>query len=149
MPFERSADFRACAMEEYPLIGLRKLEDVTHLFRRPALDVAEADHQPLRRRQLLDRRCDHATHLRRLEFLPRLGEPRPATRELRVPEPGRIDRRLVLRRFALEAREGKAARLALGARLRGVRDDAEDPGLQRGAALETREAAQHAQPRVL
>ena len=50
---------------------------------------------------------------------------------------------------SLQRRERHRAALALRARLRGVDEDAEDPRLQRRAAFEPVERAEHAQPRLL
>src|SRR5262245_40455447 len=52
---------------------------------------------------------------------------------------------------ALAAKRGKrsAARLAHTARLRRVRDDAEEPGLERGTALEAVDPVENGEPRLL
>ncbi len=50
---------------------------------------------------------------------------------------------------AHDRREGEAAPFALAARLRDVRDDPEDPGLQRRAALEASDPADDAEPGFL
>ena len=60
----------------------------------------------------------------------------------------RLDGRLVVG-VAAEAREGHAAALALAPRLGRVREDPEDPGLQRRAALEAVEALEDAEPGFL
>ena len=60
----------------------------------------------------------------------------------------RVDGRLVVG-VAAEAREGHAAALALAPRLGRVREDPEDPGLQRRAALEAVEALEDAEPGFL
>ena len=96
-------------MEQHTLICLGKLEDVTYLFRGPALDVAQADHDALCRRERLDRRLDQAARLRceqlRLRRAPRLRERRPAARVDRVLEPVGIDGRLARVRVLFERGE--------------------------------------------
>src|SRR5947208_1844696 len=74
-------------MEEYSLIGIAELENVTSLLRVEALDVAQCDHRALVGRELLDRLHDQSAGLAREQpllgiALPRLGQLLPAARVL-------------------------------------------------------------------
>src|SRR5205085_8147731 len=130
---ERPAHLRAGAVEEYSLIGLRNLQRVTDLFGRPALDVAQADHGALRRRQLPDRALDHGAGLAGEQALlrrPRLRVRAPVARPARVvraAEAVRVDGGLWHAGGVAERRKRKGPSLALRTRLRDVREDPEDP----------------------
>src|SRR5437899_2988979 len=95
------------------------------------LPVAELLEQrvALRGRQRRDCRLDQTEGLGceklRLGGAPWLRERRPAARVVRVLEPVGIDGRLAGFRILLEGGEGTRARLALGTRLRSVREDPE------------------------
>src|SRR5436190_5981566 len=74
-------------MEEYSLIGIAELQNVTSLLRVEALDVAQRDHRALVGRELLDRLHDQRAGLAREQpllgiALPRLGQVPPAARVL-------------------------------------------------------------------
>jgi hypothetical protein len=129
-------------VQEHPLVGLGKLERVTDLLGTPALDVAERDHGALRGWERLDRVADHAERFGAEQPLlrPALGRRRP----LAAHEAAGIHRRL-----RLERGERTGARLALSSGLSPVRDDAEDPRLERGAALEAVDAVQDCEPALL
>jgi hypothetical protein len=60
-----------------------------------------------------------------------------------------VDRRLVALVVSGQARERQNASLALAARLGGVGQDPEDPGLQGGASLEAFEPLEDAEPGLL
>src|SRR6516164_9619589 len=124
-------------MQEQPLIDFGNLENVTDLVPGPALDVSEADHEPLHRRELFDRVGHDGASFTLLELIPRLRERRPATGELRVEEARWIDGRVLQFRLGGERRERTAERLLLGTRAGGGDDDPEDPDFQGGAAVET------------
>src|SRR5215208_5223175 len=132
---ERRPDRRARAVEEYPLICLAQREGVTNLLAAPPFDIAERDHGALRRRKLRDRILDHAARLAREQ--PLLGEaagrraPVARPRLVRASEAIGIDRAVV----GLERRERQCPPLAHAACLRTVREDPEEPRLQRRAAL--------------
>ena len=136
------AHLRAGTVQEHPLVCLRKLECVTDLLGAPTLDVAEGDHCALRGRQTLDRVSDHPQSLSTEE--PLLGPALRRRSPLPVDEAVGIDRGL-----ELERRERSRARLPLPACLRPVRDDAEDPRLERRAALEAVDAVQDGDPALL
>src|SRR5262245_13178789 len=124
-------------MQEDPLIGLRELQDVTHVVSWPAFDVAQADHEALCGWKGVDRGRDQVASLLCVEVIPRLRKRRPAAGELRVPEARRVYGWLGFQRFTCEGGKGDASRLAFGSRLGGVRDDPEDPGLERCSTFES------------
>src|SRR4029450_4744025 len=64
------------AVEENSLVAVRDAEILTHLFRRPALDVAKRDHCSLHSRQRLDRFEHRGAQLARHQAL--LGNAVPA-----------------------------------------------------------------------
>jgi hypothetical protein len=66
-----------------------------------------------------------------------------------VEKARRLDDRPVAFAGIAERREGHGANLALGTRLGRVREDPEDPGLQRGAPLEAVDPLHDPQPRLL
>src|SRR5438477_35962 len=106
-------------MKEHSLIGLRKLEDVTDLFRAAAYDVAHGDHGALAVGERSDRPVDDGARLLREQpllrsLVPRLRERGPAAGEapvLPLKALGRDCRPLVL--LAGERRERHRAALAL------------------------------------
>src|SRR6266571_7704771 len=140
-------------MEEYPLIRLRQAECITNLLRAPTLDVAQAEDCALRRWKLLDRLGQLASRLRGQQTIlrPRLRRKGP------VSGPARVVR--AAEALGLERSLGDAGRLELGKgdrpplavrlRLGPVGQDAEDPGLQRGAALEAVDPAEDRLPGLL
>src|SRR6059058_2050424 len=147
---ERLANLRPRAMQEHALVRLAELEQLADIVRLPALDVAEDDHVALFRRQLFDRGFQRVERLASAEMLfgqlvPAGRRARPVARPARVllvEETVRVDRGLVVVGVAgWQRRERHGPALALPAGLRGVREDAEDPGLQGGALLEAMDAA--------
>ena len=141
-------------MKKDTLIDLGQLERVTDLVARPALDVAQRDDGSLARRQRLDGALDHLARLGRDQ--PVLGQlarrRRPSAGIVRMvvgEEAVGVDRRLGHAGWIVQRRERDAAALSLRAGLRGVDEDPEDPRLERRAALEAVERAEHAQPRLL
>src|SRR5215211_8048357 len=142
VPFERGPDLGARAVKEYPLVALRDVERLADLLGAAARDVAHRDHRPLRFRQRLDRRLGDVDRLASQQSL--LG-PRAPVAGVAVPVPGEglarraetlgLDGRLVLARGP-QGRERHAARFAAALGQGGVDENLQDPGLERGAALE-------------
>src|SRR6266567_1429060 len=142
-------------MEQDPLVRLGDAEDVTGLPRFEPLHVAHGDHGPLPRREGLDGAGDHAHGLVRHQpvlgdAVPRPGEAGPASRPrvARREEPVRIDGGLIWPRVEQRG-ERDAPPLSLAPGDGPVRQDAEDPRLQRRTPLEPVEALQHGQPGLL
>lgn len=144
-------------MQQHPLIRLGEPKNVTHLGRRPTVDVAQRDDVALLRWQPRDRISDEAERLvreqaRLRQALPALGRRSPVVApavigvEKAVRVNGGLARRILLVR---KSRERDAASLAGHPLLRAVERDPEEPGLERGPPLEPVEALQEAQPRVL
>ena len=81
-------------VQQHPLIGLRQVQNVTHLFGGPSQHVAQPDHLGLEGRQGVDRLPHHAERLTGeqpvlREAAPVVRERRPAARPavIRAPEP--------------------------------------------------------------
>src|SRR5918994_3124636 len=144
----------AAAMQEHPLVALREIERLADLICRAALDVAQRDHDALRGRKLLDRAKNYLPDLTREEpLLRRL----PTSRSdgpvpgiglvIRGKKPIGIHGRVVF--VTDQRRERRVAVFTRRPGLRGVAQDSEDPGAQRGAALEAVHAFQDTYPCLL
>lgn len=141
-------------MEEYALVALAQPEQVAHLFGRATDDVAQRHDDTLSVRQRVKSLSQARTSLARQQAL--LGNiaerlrwrgPMPRPWIVAVPEPLRRNGGLVT--FDLESGEGKRSRLADTARLRLVREDAEEPRLQARAALEAFDSVENRKPGLL
>ena len=133
-----------------------ELERRADLLRVPALDVAQDDDLLLARRQLGDRGPHLLERLAGQQPLLRAGALcggiAPAAGVQRVvgaagSGPGR--RRARPRASGASEDSGTLRALPFPARARAVGDDAQDPGLQAGAALEAVQALEDAEPRLL
>ena len=122
---------------------------VTDLFGAPPLDVPQRDHRALRRRQRGDRPLDHVARLGGEQ--PLLGE----ARRRRRPVPGPV---VVGAVEAVGSTAGSSASSdengsdrpsRMPARLGAVREDAEQPRLQRRAPLEAVDALEDGEPGLL
>src|SRR4051812_39049996 len=153
MLLQRRPNFGARPVEQDALVPLRDPERLADLLGGPAEHVPERDHFALVHRQEGDGGLDDAERFLVEDLIlgpggGRLGPvPRPAWMIGRQ-EAARGDRRLVILRGS-HRREGRAARLAYSARSGAVRDDAENPAPQRGAALERGQSLQDPEPRLL
>src|SRR5215211_2803806 len=144
---ERGPQPGPAPVQQHALVARRELEHVANLLRAEPLDVAERHDQPLALGQLGQRHAELLARLERAEpalgVLPGPGRRRPAL----VATEAVLDREraavLVLER---EAGERQRARLALGAGPRLVDRDAEEPGLDRRAALEAIDACDEGGP---
>ena len=72
---ERGTDLGAPPVEEHPLVGLGHAQGVTHLRRRPPVEVPQREHLPLRRRESFDGRRRRAPWSRRRAPATRAGAP--------------------------------------------------------------------------
>src|SRR5436305_158484 len=136
-------------MQEDTLVALRDAEDLAGVLGVEAVDVPQRDHGPLVLGQSLDGGLDARPCLAREEPLlrhvariARARRPVAGPAVVRAEEPVRIDGPFVALLVAGETRERHAASLPLAARLGGVAEDPEDPGLERRAAFESVEAGE-------
>ena len=117
-------------MQQDALIGLGQAEGVTNIRRRPALDVAQSDHLPLRKRQRLNRLRDDGLGLGSQKLFlgsNAAGRRRPAVNQRRIleaEEPVRVDRGLIGNCRQPGIADRRVAPLARGAGPRTVLQDA-------------------------
>ena len=123
-------------MQQDALIGLGQAEGVTDIGSRPALDITQSDHLPLRKRQRLDRSRDDGLGLGSQQLL--LGRDaarrrRPAVDQRRILEPEEpigVNGRLVGDRRQPGIADRRVAPLARSAGPGTVFQDADDPGFK-------------------
>ena len=147
---ERPPHLRARPVEQDALIAVADPEQLADLVGIEPAHVAQRDDRPLGFGQRGDRALDLRQRLAVLQ--PRLGIAPLGRRVAPVSvleEAVGLDRPLVFALLARQRRERHRARLARAARLGQVRGDREEPGAERAAPLEARQAVQHRDPRVL
>src|SRR4029077_17180368 len=128
---------RPGAVQEHPTVGLPNAQCVTYLLRRATLDVPKGQHNPLVRRQRVDRLLEALARLSGQE--PTLRGGLAVARKTRpVADLGRVVRRAEVFRADRGLRpadviggdhsERHRSPFAYGTGLRVVDEDAEDPG---------------------
>src|SRR5882724_9145152 len=134
---ERRPHPRPGPVEEHPSISLPNAQRVTHLLRRATLDVPKGQHEPLVRRQRVDRLLELLAGLPGQEPTLR-GGPDVARRACPVAGLGRVGRRVEALRadcglrpadvIGTDASERDRPPFAYSTGLRVVDEDAKDPG---------------------
>ena len=135
-------------MQQYALVAVTQLEQLTDLLGGYSHEVAERDHGPLGGRQRVHGLEQVLAQLGREQAgLGVAVEPGRGARPAAVgTERGRLDGRAVV---ALERGERDAAGVADGVGACAVDEDAEDPGAQGRAALEVVKSTDHGEPGLL